>query len=157
MFFNWDTSGCTRVSFVFPTFLQTHFSTLHYTARWTRLNSFLNQSHFIYPFWDKNEVKMTFLPVHAHWCWFACQFHVPNPQCILCIYSLSASEKKHIYWLIVGNLLWICMSKPLMTLIQHTETTTCTFTQPPHAPTASSIFWLALICNGTCTLSPYGL
>lgn len=43
-----------------------------------------------------------------------------------------------------GYLLLICLSKALMTLIQHTETTACTFTQPPHMLTQPvlSSFWL---------------
>lgn len=89
-------------------------------------------------------------------CWFICNFRVSYKPISgitsMDIVYISISSvyifqqvRKIIYTdRSSGYLLLICLSKTLMTLIQHTETAACTFTQPPHMLTQPvlSSFWL---------------
>lgn len=93
---------------------------------------------------------MSFLPVHAQWLLvhmqFPCFLHTDMGITLMdIVYIFFQQVRKIIYtdWS-SGYLLLICLSKALMTLIQHTETTACTFTQPPHMLTQPvlSSFWL---------------
>lgn len=84
----------------------------------------------------QNDVKMSFLLMHAQW-WFICNFRgsftpLWDITSMDIVYIIFQQVRKIIYTdQSSGYLLLICLSKALMTLIQHTETTACTFTQPP--------------------------